>query len=60
MTASIIGALPFIVSLIIYALNPAYISLLWRDPLGNVILYGGLLWMAIGLFIMKQMVSFEI
>lgn len=60
MTASIIGALPFLVSLVIYVMNPAYIALLWTDPLGNVILYGGLLWMAIGLFIMKQMVSFEI
>ncbi|HEX9464857.1 MAG TPA: type II secretion system F family protein [Alphaproteobacteria bacterium] len=60
MTASIIGAMPFLVSLAIYLLNPAYIMLLWTDPLGNVILYGGLIWMAIGLFIMKQMVSFEI
>lgn len=60
MTASIIGALPFLLSLVIYALNPTYISLLWTDPLGEVILYGGLLWMAIGLFIMKQMVSFDI
>jgi tight adherence protein B len=60
MTASIIGSLPFLVALVIYLLNPAYISLLWTDPLGNVILFGGLLWMSIGLFIMKQMVSFEI
>ena len=60
MTASIIGCMPFLVSLAIYLLNPAYIMLLWTDPLGNVILYGGLTWMGIGLFIMKQMVSFEI
>lgn len=60
MTASIIGSLPFLLSLAIYALNPGYISLLWTDPLGEMILYGGLAWMGIGLFIMKQMVSFEI
>ena len=60
LTATIIGALPFLVSLIIYAINPAYIMLLWTEPLGNVILYGGLLWMATGLFIMKQMINFEI
>lgn len=60
MTASIIGCLPFLISLAIYALNPGYISLLWTHPLGNVMLYGGLLWMAIGVFVMKQLVSFEI
>lgn len=60
MTASIIGALPFLLSLAIYALNPGYISLLWTDPLGKVILYGGLFWMGLGVLIMKQMVSFEI
>jgi tight adherence protein B len=60
MTASIIGCLPFLLSLVIYALNPNYIMLLWTDPIGNVILYSGLTWMAIGIFIMKQMVSFEV
>lgn len=60
LTASIIGSLPFLVSLGIYALNPGYMSMLWTDPLGKVILYGGLSWMGIGVFVMKQMVSFEI
>jgi tight adherence protein B len=60
LTALIIGSLPFLVSLGIYAVNPAYMSLLWTELLGRVILYGGLFWMAIGLFVMKQMVSFEI
>ena len=60
MTASIIGALPFLVALVIYVMNTDYIMLLWTDPMGNVILYGGLLWMGIGVFIMKQMISFDI
>jgi tight adherence protein B len=60
MTAGIIGCLPFLLSLAIYALNPGYISLLWTEPLGKMILYGGLTWMALGVFIMKQMVSFEV
>ncbi len=60
LTASIIGVMPFLVSLAIYLLNPAYIMLLWTEPLGNVILFGGLIWMSIGVFVMKQMVSFEI
>lgn len=60
LTATIIGILPFLISSVIYVLNPAYILLLWTDPLGNLILYGGLLWMAIGIFIMRQMVSFDV
>jgi len=60
MTASIIGALPFLVALVIYVMNTDYIMLLWTEPLGNVILYGGVTWMVIGIFIMKQMITFEI
>jgi tight adherence protein B len=60
MTASIIGSLPFILSFIIYLMNPEYISLLWTDPTGVMITYFGLGWMSIGVFVMKQMISFEI
>ena len=60
MTAGIIGSMPFLISLMIYLINPEYISLLWTDSTGKKILYGGLAWMAIGVFIMKQMISFEI
>ena len=42
MTAAIIGVLPFLISLVIYVINPGYMMLLWTDPMGNVILYGGL------------------
>jgi tight adherence protein B len=60
MTAGIIGSMPFLISLMIYLINPEYISLLWTDHTGKKILYGGLAWMGIGVFIMKQMISFEI
>ncbi len=60
LTASIIGVLPFLISGVIYVVSPDYMSLLWTDPLGNVILYGGLATMSIGVFVMKQMISFEI
>ena len=60
MTATIIGSMPFLISLMIYFIDPEYISLLWTDHTGKKILYGGLAWMGIGVFIMKQMISFEI
>lgn len=60
MTATIIGSMPFLISGMIYLINPDYISLLWTDHTGQKIFYGGLSWMGIGVFIMKQMISFEI
>jgi tight adherence protein B len=60
MTAMIIGAMPFLISLGVYFLNPDYISLLWTDSLGKKILYGGLALMGVGIFIIKQMIAFEI
>jgi tight adherence protein B len=60
MTASIIGALPFLLSLTIYFLNPSYIELLFTDPLGKKMSIGGGLWMLIGVFVMKKMISFKI
>jgi tight adherence protein B len=60
MTAAIIGCLPFLVSAVIYVISPGYMQLLWTDPMGNIILYGGLMWMTIGIFIMKKLITFEI
>jgi tight adherence protein B len=60
MTATIIGSMPFLISAMIYLINPEYISLLWTDTTGQKIFYGGLGWMGIGVFLMKQMISFEI
>ena len=60
MTATIIGSMPFLISGMIYLINPDYISLLWTDHTGKKIFYGGLAWMGTGVFIMKQMISFEI
>ncbi len=60
MTATIIGSMPFLISGMIYLINPDYISLLWTDHTGKKIFYGGLGWMTTGVMIMRQMISFEI
>ncbi|HUB97924.1 MAG TPA: type II secretion system F family protein [Stellaceae bacterium] len=60
MTATIIGSMPFLISGMIYLINPDYISLLWTDHTGKKIFYGGLTWMTMGVMIMRQMISFEI
>lgn len=59
-SAYIIGALPFIVFLLIWMINSKYMQNFFVDPRLIVTGIGGLLWMGIGAFIMAKMVSFEI
>jgi tight adherence protein B len=58
-SAGIIGALPPIVMLLVYITTPAYISLLWTHPTGQLMLVGCALWMSIGILVMKKMINFD-
>ena len=59
-SAYIVGALPFIVFVMIFWINPAYLAGFFSDDRLIIVGLGGLTWMAIGGFIMAKMVSFEI
>ncbi|WP_095012811.1 type II secretion system F family protein [Tsuneonella mangrovi] len=59
-SAYIVGALPFIVFIMIWWINPHYIGGFFSDERLIVTGIGGLVWMGIGVFIMAKMVSFEI
>lgn len=59
-SAGIIGSLPFVVSGLVYLTSPTYISLLWTTQTGQLVLGGCALWMALGVFVMKKMISFDI
>lgn len=59
-SAYIIGALPFVIGTIIYMLNPQYVTQLFADHRGNIMLGVGLGWLLIGIAIMAKMVRFEI
>ena len=58
-SAGIIGSLPPIVMLLVYLSTPDYISLLWTHPTGQLMLVGCLVWMSIGVFVMKKMINFD-
>ena len=58
-SAMIIGALPLVVMLGVYALTPDYIGILFTDPVGNIILAGSAVWMLIGVFVMRTMINFD-
>lgn len=59
-SAYIIGALPFILAVLIYLLNPDYASVLWTDMRGRVLVGIGLFWLSLGAGVMAKMVRFEI
>jgi tight adherence protein B len=58
-SAGIIGALPPIVMILVYITTPDYISLLWTHPTGQLMLVGCVMWMAMGVMVMKRMINFD-
>jgi tight adherence protein B len=58
-SAMIIGALPVVVMAMVYFTRPAYISILFTDPVGHLILMSCAAMMSIGIFIMHRMVNFK-
>jgi len=59
-SAYIVGSLPFIVTVMIYWVNPKYIGEFMVDERLMVAGIGGAIWMGIGAFIMSRMIAFEI
>jgi len=58
-SASIIGALPVAVMTLVWLTSPQYISLLWTEPLGRLMLAASAIWMFMGVMVMKKMINFD-
>ena len=58
-SAMIIGSLPFLITLVLTFINFGYISLLFTEDLGQLLILGSLIWMSLGVFIMRQMINFD-
>jgi tight adherence protein B len=58
-SAGIIGALPIAVMILVYLTSPQYISLLFTNPTGHVMLAGSAVWMTMGVLVMKKMINFD-
>jgi tight adherence protein B len=59
-SAAIIGALPFIVAVMVYLTSPNYIMPLFTTNVGNLILGISGLWMLMGVLVMRKMMNFEV
>ena len=59
-SAYIVGALPFFVFGVVWTMNHEYLAGFFSEQRLMIAGVGGLIWMSIGAFIMKKMISFEI
>jgi tight adherence protein B len=55
----IIGALPPGVVVLITVTTPSYMSVMFTDPRGNLMLMGAAFWMSCGIFVMRKMINFK-
>jgi tight adherence protein B len=58
-SAMIIGSLPPAVVVLITVTTPSYMAVMWSDPRGHMMLGGGAIWMALGIFVMRKMINFK-
>jgi tight adherence protein B len=58
-SAFIIGCLPPGVMGLVYVTSPGYMSQMFIDPRGHLMLLGAGIWMSMGIFVMKRMINFK-
>ena len=58
-SAMIIGSLPPGVMGIVYLTTPAYIAKLFTERAGNLMLAGCVVWMGLGIMVMRKMINFK-
>jgi tight adherence protein B len=58
-SAAVLGALPFIVMLMVYVTTPNYIMLLFHSRTGNFMLMTAAFWMTCGILVMRKMINFK-
>lgn len=59
MSAIIISALPFFLGVIMYMINPVYMTPLFTTFIGQVLMAFALVWMGIGVYFMMKIVTIE-
>ncbi len=58
-SASIIACLPLAVMTLVWLTSPDYISLLWTHPTGRMMMACCVIWMSIGVMVMRKMINFD-
>jgi tight adherence protein B len=58
-SAGVLGALPFIVMMMVYMTTPNYIAILWTAKMGQFLLLVAAVWMTMGILVMRKMINFK-
>ena len=58
-SAAIIGSLPICVGGLVYLTSPDYMETLWLTSLGRIMIACSVVWMSMGVFVMKKMINFD-
>lgn len=60
MTMRVLFSLPFIVAIAMYFLNRDYVRILWEDPIGNILLYAGVVMLILGILIIRKIIDLKV
>jgi tight adherence protein B len=58
-SAFIIGAMPPGVCGLVYVTAPEYMSMMFTESMGRLMLICGVVWMCVGIFVMRKMINFK-
>lgn len=58
-SAMIIGALPLAVMGLVYVTSPDYMMPLFFHPTGHMLMLGSVVWMSMGVLVMRKMINFD-
>lgn len=59
-SAAIIGSMPPGVMFMVYLTSPDYVAILFNTESGNIVLGCAVLWMALGVLVMKKIINFDV
>jgi tight adherence protein B len=60
LSAVILVAIPFLIGFYLYFQSPEYVGLLFSEPIGRIMLGAAAIMMAIGILVMKKMVTIKV
>lgn len=58
-SSMIIGSLPPGVMMLVYLTTPTYMTPMFTEKMGNLMLAGCVVWMSVGIFVMRKMINFK-
>jgi tight adherence protein B len=59
-SAIAVGSLPFIVAAATSLLSPDYISVLWTNEAGRKVVFLTLVWLCLGILVLRRMARIEV